>query len=91
MGGTAFLLLAIVAGYWLLERAEQQKGGMKRLGRILGLVVIAIALIGTACKVYCISSGNYASCPVGFSGKGKGMYCPMSMRPSATTTPADGR
>ena len=55
---TGVLLLAIVAGYWLLERAASHRGNLKRVGQILGATVIVIALAGTVCKVWAISTGQ---------------------------------
>lgn len=73
------LLVAAVAGYWVLERAEKQKGGLRRIGRIIGWVVILTSLIGVTCRVW----GCFGS----FDGSGK-KWCPYA--PSSKTAPAPG-
>lgn len=56
----ALLLLAAVAGYWVLERAETHKGNLKTLGQWLGAAILAVSLIGVGCKIYFITSGKHA-------------------------------
>ena len=48
--GTGFLLLTTVAGYWVLERAESHKGTLRRVGKLIGWVVIVGSLVGVACR-----------------------------------------
>ena len=68
--GTAPLLFAAVAGYWVLERAEKHRGGLRRAGQLLGGVIILVSLIGIACRVWSVATCR----PFGAS---QG-YCPMS-------------
>jgi hypothetical protein len=70
------LLLAAVAGYWVLERSSAQKRDLKRVGRLLGGTIIVLSLAGVACQLWCMSTGNM-SC--GLMGKRawKGQ-CPLS-------------
>lgn len=81
--GIGLLLATIVAGYWVLERAETHKGDLRRVGKVLGWLIIVASLIGIACRVWC-----YATCPPGAIGK-KG-FCPFSRSSVATpVTPAE--
>ena len=67
----AELLLAAVAGYWVLERAETHKGELKRVGRFLGGLIIVASLVGLVCRVWSLS----AACPLGSMRKGGA--CPL--------------
>ena len=40
------LLLSLIGGYWLLERAENHKGELRRIGRLLGSLIIVLGLFG---------------------------------------------
>ena len=72
--GSGLLLFAAIGGYWVLERAESHKGGLRKIGRLLGGAIILISLIGIACRVW------YAvSCAVPGM---KGGYCPMTYHSS---------
>ena len=51
IGATSGFLLAAAAGYWVLERAEQHKQGLRRVGRWLGGAIITIALVGAAGRI----------------------------------------
>jgi len=77
--GIGALLVGAVAGYWVLERAEKHKGGLQRIGRIIGWVVILISFIGVACRAL--------GCFGPFDGSGKRGWCPFS---SSKTAPAPG-
>jgi hypothetical protein len=47
MQSIAMFLLTAAAGYWVLERAESHKEGMvRRLGRVLGIIIIVLSFIG---------------------------------------------
>lgn len=74
--GVGVLLLAAIGGYWVLERASTHKGQLKRVGQLLGGLIIVISLIGVVCRVWCLSTGNTTFCPIGM--KGKGSFCPFS-------------
>lgn len=75
-GGAGMLLLGAVAGYWVLERAETHKGDLRRVGKVLGWLIIVTSLIGLACRVYALATGK-AYCPMAFSPE-KGWFCPYS-------------
>ena len=77
-GWTSGLLLSAAAGYWVLERAENHKRGLRRVGRWLGGAIILVALIGVACRVASYATGE---CP----GRGSSRYfkvLPSSAIPS---------
>ncbi|MBI3088591.1 MAG: hypothetical protein HYY91_06905 [Candidatus Omnitrophica bacterium] len=57
------LLLSAAAGYWVLERADSHKGDLRRVGKVVGWVVIVSSLIGLACRVWAVSTGA-AGCPM---------------------------
>ena len=75
-GGTGFLLLGAVAGYWVLERAESHRGQLKQVGQVVGWVVLVTSLLGVACKVYAVATGQ--DCPAA--------YCPF--KKSSAPAPA---
>ena len=70
--GVGILLLTAVAGYWVLERAETHKGDLRRVGKVLGALIIAVSLIGIICTVWCLTS-SMGYCPF----PKKAGYCPM--------------
>ena len=72
--GVGVLLLAAVAGYWVLERAERQRGALKRVGRLVGSIVIVVSVLGVACHVWSLATGASGWYPFGTSSKG--LYCP---------------
>ena len=76
--GVGMLLLAAVAGYWVLERADRHKGQLKRIGQVVGGIVIVVSLIGVTCRVFCLVTGKTAFCPLDKAGKG--WYCPFSSK-----------
>ena len=85
--GVGLLLLAAVAGYWVLERASSQKGKLKRIGRLLGGIVIVVSLIGVACTVACLA-GGMQGCSMGIGKRAMSRhFCPFSakMAPAAST------
>ena len=84
--GSGVLLLATVAGYWLLERAETHKGQLRSVGRFLGWLIIVTSLLGVACRVWALSTGTGGWCPVG-SGKGFGGLCPFMSKSSSPVKP----
>ena len=64
------LLLTRVAGYWVLERAETHKGQLKKIGLVLGSLIIVISLVGVVAQVWCSGSWKNGYCPFGRMGKG---------------------
>ena len=79
-GGAGALLLAAVGGYWVLERAAREKGSLKKIGQVLGAVIIIASLLGVACKVW-----GAAKCSTGSMGRGGG-WCPLSSKVPASST-----
>ena len=68
---TTGLLLAAVAGYWVLERAETHKqGNLRRLGRFLGWVIVIASLVGVASRT-CGMASKYC-------GMKKSTTCPLT-------------
>ena len=91
----AFLLIALGFGYKIyVEASKQTKTNLKRLGRIIGIFIMAVAFMGTLCKTWStIKYGGYG-CPHSRSYLGK-KYCPLGgltgknfFEGSHTTTPA---
>ena len=71
----AFTLLVIAAGYFVFAHASAQKGEVKTVGRIVGLIIMILALAGVACGI-CYKAK-------GMCGGGDMMmksYCPMKGR-----------
>ena len=81
--GTGVLLLSVVAGYWVLERAETHKGDLRRVGKFLGWVIIVSSLAGFACNVWSLASGKAYSCQRG------GASCPFASK--ATLPPSQSK
>ena len=75
--GVPALLIAAAAGYWVLGQAEHQKGSVRKLGQYLGLAIIAVSVIGAACKTYAVIQCYRAGmCPAPMK-----MGCPYSGSP----------
>ena len=84
--GAGFLLLTAIGGYWVLERAEKQKRGLKQVGQLLGAIIIVVSLIGAGCHVWGLDSGKALSyCPHAYKGK-KGWSCPYHRSGSPAPT-----
>ena len=83
--GTGLLLFAAVAGYWVLERSSGHKGDLKRVGQVIGWVVILASFAGLACKVWALSTGNAPFCLLGEKGKS---FCPFASKLSGPSTPS---
>jgi hypothetical protein len=64
-GGAGFWLLAAVGGYWVLERAESHKGQLRRVGKLLGSIIIVLSLLGIVCGAWSACRGEGWSCPFG--------------------------
>lgn len=61
---TAGLLLAMVGGYWVLERAAGHKGRLKQVGQVVGTVILVVSLVGIACRVWYLAAGQRGDCPL---------------------------
>ncbi|MBI4313239.1 MAG: hypothetical protein HY594_00330 [Candidatus Omnitrophica bacterium] len=57
------LLVAAAAGYWVVARAQEQKGGTRKLGIYLGAAIIVLSVLMAACKLYC--AVTCMRCPLG--------------------------
>lgn len=73
--GVAPLLISAAAGYWVLIQAAKEKAQLKKIGQLLGWVLIVVSIAGAACKIYYQISGCVP---------GKGIFCPYG---SKTQTP----
>ena len=79
--GVGVLLLSAVAGYWVLERAETHKKGLRQIGRLLGAAIIIASVVGAACRIW-----YAATCGPSSSGM-RGGFCPFSSKmPAAPPT-----
>ena len=74
--GVGELLITTAVGYWVLSRADDQKGEMRRIGRFLGVVIIVVSLVGLICAAWNAIGGD-AWCSMG---KGGGL-CPFMGKP----------
>ena len=79
-------LISLAVGYWVLTLAEKEKNTNKKIGKVVGWIIIVVSLIGPLCitgsRVFCHgSSCSYMqSCPWGGS---HGMWnCPDMMKGS---------
>lgn len=80
--GVGTFLISAAAGYWVLTLAGTQKNRVRKLGEVLGLLIIIVSLAGTACKLYFLATGKSPVaiwCPAGK------VFCPF---PGAQATPA---
>ncbi len=75
--GVGLLMISAAAGYWVLTLSVKEKGRVKTLGNVLGFLIIAISVLGSACKIY-----SLVNCSP-YYGKG----CPFigKMAPASTT------
>ena len=78
--GSGVLLLTAVAGYWVLERAETHKGSLKRVGKVLGWMIIVASLVGAVCRT-CTFLTDKGWCPM------KGWSCPSMQKSSPPSSP----
>ena len=85
--GIGMLLLTAVGGYWVLERASMHKtGDLKRVGKVLGWLIILVSVAGTVCNVWCLASWKMGSCSMPAKKSG---WCPFSQQ--APSTPAESQ
>ena len=71
-------LLCMAAGYFVFAHASTQKGDVKTIGRIVGLVIMALSLIGVACSA---ASKSSMMCNSGSSEcKMMKSFCPIKHR-----------
>ncbi len=77
MGGIAGLLLSAAAGYWVLERAEHERGRLKTIGRVVAGLILVLSFGGVVCRFYAVTAGQ----PGGKS------WCPFSQGYLSKETP----
>lgn len=71
------LLLSAIGGYWVLERAENHKGQLRGVGRLLGSLIIVVSLLGLVSRAW----GNCSWGKDGWS-------CPFAKMGHSTRAPA---
>lgn len=102
---SALLLIALGFGFKVFADAQNSnKQGVKNLGSIVGIIIMAVSLIGTICTVYCTASGK--NCPLMGRGMrqphneemmmpmmrgGKKMMCPLGEKPEAPNSSMSGQ
>ena len=80
--GSGLLLLGVISGYWMLERAETHKGELRRIGRILGAVLIVVSLLGAVFR-------GWTACHWMKHRRGMGGWsCPFMSKPAPAPAPA---
>ena len=85
--GVGLLLLAAVGGYWVVERAQTHKGALKKVGQLLGGVIMLVSLIGVICHVWCLATWATGYGPMGKAAKGT--YCPYI--PKGSPAPSESQ
>ena len=66
--GMSMLLITSAVGYWVLTQSQKEKNNIKKVGQLLGIAVIALSVLGAACKVYCLAQlCKSDQCPMGVS------------------------
>ena len=81
MHGEVALLLSAIAGYWVMERAEEHRGHLRSVGRVLGTSIMLLSLFLLACNMW---GGTMYGPHMGMRGKG---MCPL-MRMAPDGMPA---
>ena len=79
--GSGLLLVGVIGGYWLLERAETHKGKLRRIGRVLGALVIVVSLLGAVFR-------GWSACHWTKHRRGLGGWsCPFMSKPAPAPAP----
>ena len=73
--GAVGYLLTAGAGYLVLERADKQKGSLRRIGQWVGAVIVILSLLGSACAI----GSGLAQCSSG--SRKMGGFCPIMGKP----------
>jgi hypothetical protein len=71
----AAYLFCMALGYWVLTLAEKEKGNNKKIGKVIGWVILVVSLAGPLClaasALYCRpGSACYSSSSCPWSGHG---------------------
>ena len=77
MKSCAMELIAMGVGYLVFLKASKEKGGLRQAGRIIGAVIVAVAILTGVCGMRCKMGGKCY-----FSAKAP--MCPVSIKPSAS-------
>ena len=83
-GGVGGSLIGLVAGYWVLDRAQANKANLKRIGNIIGWLVITASIVSAVSGGLCTALSGM--CP--FVGKGKSMMMGKGAAPMTENAPA---
>ena len=75
-GGSAWLLVAIAVGYWVLTLAARQEKVLRVLGWITGGLIVLVALGGLVCGAVCGRKAMGGACAVGKTAMGHPAGCP---------------
>ena len=84
-GGIGASLVGLVAGYWVLDRADaKSKGNLKRVGNIIGWLVITASVVSAVSGGLCDALSGV--CP--FVGKRKATMMDKNAAPMTENAPA---
>ena len=56
--GVSDLLITAAVGYWVVTQAQKEKGQIKKLGQLLGIIIVFISLVGAGCRIYCFAKSS---------------------------------
>ncbi len=72
LNSVAGLLISTAVGYLVIERADKLKGSVRRVGFLVGTLIVVASILSLAWSVSCGTSGP------GWASFKKGGYCPMT-------------
>ena len=67
--GVPLYLVTLALGYWVLRTAESQGKELKKIGQVIGVVIVLVSGVGLLCKAYwawrscCARSSSLGFCP----------------------------
>ena len=73
MHGSAGLLIAAAVGYLVIERADKHKGSLRRIGYLIGGLIVVSSIFGLTYAISC-KTGAWGYGNMGMKRSG---YCPM--------------
>jgi hypothetical protein len=86
-----FLLLSLVGGYWVLTLAINQAKTLNVVGKIVGVVVMLVAVCGLVCMALCgMCRGKKSMCSVG-SAKTECTYSMGDAHKEESPTPVESK
>ncbi len=72
------VLITLAVGYHVLDKASKSEDNLKKVGKIIGWVIIAVSALSLVVSLYCsLSCSGKKSCG---HMMGKGMYKKMGMK-----------